>query len=208
MKKHAFCRRKSLATNELLCATLGVSALLLTVSGCTESSEKADPPAAVAAPETTSEVSKEIKERFPDYERKTSPDTVLDYRVEVGLRIGDLPEANVAQLAALLDALETNQAKARENPGEWTDGFMPLGANEREYEPSDSELYVSELGSRIQKVVATSTPEERAKAIDAAGRTDTVVEFGEIEFRHVDVIGSGRFFYASEPKPVRVELRS
>ena len=44
-------------------------------------------------------------------------------------------------------------------------------------------------------------------ALDEAGITATSVTYNAFSFRHVDAMGSGRFFYASEPKEVVVALR-
>ncbi|MDP6929381.1 MAG: DUF1080 domain-containing protein, partial [Planctomycetota bacterium] len=144
---------------------------------------------------------------FPDYKPKTGPDTLFEYRPRLGFNLPDLPKANLKELGALLKSLSGYQKKAAATPGKWVRGNIPLGADEREYEPSDSELLVSEIGSRIQKVLDGSSPDEVAKALASGNWKKKVVEFNVIGFRHVDVLGSGRFFYASEPRSVRLRLR-
>ena len=44
-------------------------------------------------------------------------------------------------------------------------------------------------------------------ALGAAGVTVTEVQYSRFEFRHVDVMGSGRFFYASKPIAASVLLK-
>ena len=39
-----------------------------------------------------------------------------------------------------------------------------------------------------------------------AGIAKRVLTYGKIEVWHVDVMGSGRFFYASKPAPTGIDL--
>jgi len=54
--------------------------------------------------------------------------------------------------------------------------------------------------------VARAGAEEVAATLARAGIEIDVVRYEAFTFRHVDVMGSGRFFYASEPIPTEVRL--
>ena len=141
---------------------------------------------------------------FGDYRPKTTPDTVRDYRPAIGQRIDELPPANPASLADLVRLLDQQAARARQKPGRWIGGNMILGADRREYKPSDEELLESEIGTRIREIV--SRPDATA-ALAKLRPKRAEVSFREITVRHADVMGSGRFFYASAPVRTRVSLR-
>jgi hypothetical protein len=149
-------------------------------------------------------VEDDAEEKFPDYEPKLSPDTVLDYRPEMAIGIGTLPPAELGSLPDLVRALELYAARARDNPGHWEDGQIMLGAEPTEYVPSDDELIASETGERIGQIVADTSPEDVEEALAAAGLTRDGANYDRFTFRHADVMGSGRFFFASPPEPVRV----
>ena len=145
--------------------------------------------------------------RFPDYTPKRTPDTMLDYRPDLQTRQDQLPPATLEALPVLLDAFETHQRLARQQPGEWVEGNVILGADPHEYHPSDEELLVSEIGKRIRLVVSGASKKDLSVILSRTGTSVREIIFGEISFRHVDVMGSGRFFYASEPKPIRIDFR-
>jgi hypothetical protein len=144
------------------------------------------------------------EEAFPGYEPKLTPDTVLDYRPELAIEIGALPPAELGSLPELIRALD--MVAARGEPGRWEDGRIMLGAEPTEYIPSDDELIVAEVGERIGQIVADTVPEDVEQTLAAAGITRRAADYGRFTFRHADVMGSGRFFYASPPEPVRVTL--
>jgi hypothetical protein len=139
------------------------------------------------------------EERFPDYKPKTSPDTVLDYRPQIGAELEKLPAAKLENLSRLLDLLEEYKQKSKQNPGRTEEGNVILGADPQEYVPSDDELVQSEIGKRIKQVVDAAAP-------GALKRKERQLEYGSITFRHVDVMGSGRFFYASSPTKTIISL--
>jgi hypothetical protein len=145
---------------------------------------------------------KTVEERFPDYRPKTSADTVLDYRPQISARLEKLPEASLGNLPGLIGLLEDYRKKSRRNPGKTEEGNVILGADPQEYVPSDEELIQSEIGERIRKVVQAASP----AALKKAKLTARQVEYGAITYRHVDVMGSGRFFYASSPTKTIISL--
>ncbi len=144
---------------------------------------------------------------FPDYQPKRSPDTILDYRGSLAGAVAGLPAADLEHLGQLIGALADHQGRAAKNPGTWVDGNMVLGADPKQYRPGDDELLVSELGARIAQVVAATPPAELTAALDRAKITERELTYGAISIRHVDAMGSGRFFYASAPVPTRIVLR-
>ncbi len=140
--------------------------------------------------------------RFPDYRPKASPDLATDYRPSIGSLLAALPPEDPASLPALLAALESAKADAERNPGRREPGHVGLGADPEEYVPSDAEIVASEIGERIRRVL-----ERAGAAAPAGGGAEGAVEYLLITYRHVDVMGSGRFTYASAPMPVRIPLR-
>jgi len=159
------------------------------------------------APSTRPDEGPSIQEHFPGYKLKTTPDTVFDFRPQLGDRVAKLPPAALESLPGLLDELVRRKALALKNPGEWREGSIPLGGDPQEYNPSDEELLVGELGNRIGQVVAAEKAEAVQRVLSAAGFNGTAVDYGRILFRHVDVMGSGRFFYASSPVIVVIQIK-
>ncbi len=141
----------------------------------------------------------ELELRFPGYKPKETPDTVLDYRPSLSGRIQEVPAADLASLPALLVELGRYQSLTAKNPGRWRTGSVALGADPSEYEPSDEELLAGELGDRLARVVAGEPQAAVREALAKSGFKETSVVYGRILFRHSDVMGSGRFFYASPP---------
>lgn len=136
---------------------------------------------------------------FPGYEPKTTPDSILDYRSQLAGELSKIPDPSLKTLPALINMLAEYQKRAEQNPGKWTHGHVGLGADPDQYVPSDEELMVSEIGKKIHVAIAFCSREELAAALTEAGISLKSIEFGLIRFRHVDVMGSGRFFYASNP---------
>ncbi len=151
-------------------------------------------------PSTTPEV------RFPGYEPKTSLDTALDLRPGLGSAFRALPPASLSELPKLLGLLDVAKEEAAKGPGRWVDGQIQLGADQRQYEPSDAELRAAEIGDRIRRVVGEASAEALRHVLSRAEITATKVEYKRFEFRHVHVMGSGRFTYASGPVATTVQL--
>ena len=168
--------------------------------GCTYSdSERAEPsePAAPAdqVPDSSHETMS-IEEQFPDYEPKLTPDTLLDYRPGLLASMPSLPEATAANLPKLIEMLEYWRAQAEANPGGFEPGNMPLGADAQQYEASDAELMWALAGERVAEVVK-GNPDELQKGLPPG--SELPLTYPVFVVRHVDVMGSGRFFYVSEP---------
>jgi len=143
---------------------------------------------------------------FGDYQPKTSPDTIADYAPQVLARVDEIAAAEPAGLPALIHALADVTRQAEQNPGTVREGNVILGADPEEYVPSEQELLEHALGDRIAQVVARSNARQVAGTLRKAGIAKRRLSYGRIEVRHVDVMGSGRFFYASPPVPTVIDL--
>ncbi len=139
-----------------------------------------------------------------EYRPKMTPDTVLDYRPAIAERVAKLPPVAVAALPALVRTLQQYKAVARRKPGQWTIGRIYLGANAREYWPSDAELLAAVVGNRIKKLLERASLGEIGRVLAEAGMKLAVITYNSFEYRHADVMGSRRYFYCSAPKPIRL----
>lgn len=141
-----------------------------------------------------------------EYRPKMSPDTVLDYRPAIAKQVAKLPRVAVAELPALVRSLEQYKAVARRKPGQWTIGRIYLGANAREYWPSDAELLAAVVGNRIKKLLERASLGEIGRVLTEAGIKLAVITYNSFEYRHTDVMGSRRYFYCSAPKPISLAV--
>ncbi|MFX1313102.1 MAG: hypothetical protein ACFFHD_10900 [Promethearchaeota archaeon] len=150
------------------------------------------------------------KDMFPDYEPKITPDTIEDYlrnpESEVFKILGEIKGVKLENLKQILTLFKKYQKKAKESPGKFQDGRIGLGANLKQYTPSEEELIVSELGKIIKNIIKIFP----VKKVDEYKKKEKIksqsIEFDEIYFRHVDVMGSGRYFYA-EKNEQKIEIR-
>ncbi|HEV7692015.1 MAG TPA: hypothetical protein VGO52_14360 [Hyphomonadaceae bacterium] len=133
---------------------------------------------------------------------KSTPDTVRDYRPAVSDQISALPP--VSDAAGLARSFLQWNGRASGSPGSYEAGAVQLGADERQYKPSDAELVAAEAGDRLSAAVngadqATKDAVNAVLGTDASGRA-----YKRFDYRHSDVMGSGRYFYASAPKDASV----
>ncbi|NVM20053.1 MAG: hypothetical protein HWN80_20295 [Candidatus Lokiarchaeota archaeon] len=141
------------------------------------------------------------KKRFPDYEPKNTPDTIEDYlrkpsKVYEILR--EIEEAPISKLDIVLSLFNKYKKKAIKSVGKFEKGNVAIGADSDQYYPSDEELIVSELGKRITQLVE-SYSRQQLKTLKLRYKImSQQIRFFEISFRHIDVMGSGRFFYADK----------
>ncbi len=145
--------------------------------------------------------------RFLDYRPKQTPDTALDYRPELSLAAGALPDFAAEDVAALADQMEKLITAARGKPGAFVQGNIALGANPQEYVPSDEELLAARFGDAFVELLNKIEGKEIEVSWDPAKLGDRTLIYYRFIYRHVDVMGSGRFFYASPPIPTALELR-
>jgi hypothetical protein len=65
---------------------------------------------------------------------------------------------------------------------------------------------VSVIGDRIAQVIREGPAAEVRRVLLRLEPAPAFVEYGAVAVRHVDVMGSGRFFYADPPRRRRVQL--
>lgn len=131
----------------------------------------------------------------------SGPATVTDFRSSVSGAIGALPP--VGDPAALAAAFADWRAKAAAAPGAFEAGQVQLGADAQEYSPSDAELVAAEAGDRLSAALRGADEATRTAVAAAIGNEQGYRRF---DFRRVDVIGSGRYVYASPPREARLPL--
>lgn len=140
------------------------------------------------------------KDRFPDYEPKLSPDTVFDYLRDPNSKVfkilSEIDPPSLKNLNKTLDYFKKYKIEANKNPGSFQQGNVVLGADMDQYIPSEEEILVSELGKRIRKVIESSSNRELDNFKEEQEISSQIFIFHEVHFRHVDAMGSGRFFYA------------
>lgn len=127
--------------------------------------------------------------------------TVTDYRSSVSSDIAALPP--VSDPAALAIAFGDWRSRAAASPGAMEDGAIPLGADPKEYRPSDAELVAAEAGDRLSAALSGADEATKAAILAALGGDASYKRF---DYRNVDVMGSGRYFYASPPKSASLPL--
>ena len=148
------------------------------------------------------------KNLFPDYKPKLTPDTIEDYlrgASNVYDILSEVGESNSGNLKRIVKYFKKYVKKAIKNPGETRKGNIAIGADFNQFYPSKEELVASELGKMIEEIVNSHSRENFEKVKIQEGIKSQKIEFSEIYFRHVDVMGSGRFFYA-EKRPEKKKV--
>jgi hypothetical protein len=141
------------------------------------------------------EMKPDFENTFPDYQPKRSPDSILDFMPELAIEIAKLPTAQLDNLLELIQLLKIHQLRAQKKPGYWMEGNVILGANPQEYQPSPDELMVAEIGDRLQAMLNSEPKAEIKKVLLGEKIKVKLLEYTRFTFNHVDVMGSGRFFY-------------
>ncbi len=125
------------------------------------------------------------------------------YRPSLLLTPAGLEIADTATVAGMIERFETLAVAAAGNPGNWEDGNIALGANPREYVPSDEELMLALYAGQLHEFLLAHS---RDHLLDENGGRGWQSTYARFEIRHVDVMGTGRFFYASAPIPTHISL--
>jgi hypothetical protein len=148
------------------------------------------------------------EDMFPDYEPKRTPDTIFDYGLSPDSKVLEIFDKLEVKRSGLFPIMELKNLKvaiklfhkyaeeAEKNLGEYREGNVILGAPEKEYIPSEAALIVSELGKLIQNLLFNPPHEDVDAYKKKNGIKDQQLIYHEISFDHMDVMGSGRFFYA------------
>ncbi|MHA1683417.1 MAG: hypothetical protein ACTSUE_20935 [Promethearchaeota archaeon] len=156
---------------------------------------------------------------FPDYTPKQTSDTIFDYAgawcQKTGFdssilvkKVGGLSKPLLENLVSLLIEFRTYEEESKKYPGVYQSGNLILGAEEREYVPSEPEILLSEVGRRIEIILNTFSKEKIIEYTSLHNVGNKEIRFTRINYYHVDVMGSGRFFYAEKGQVVRLLLQS
>jgi hypothetical protein len=138
------------------------------------------------------------------YSPKLTPDTIIDFRPTLIDDFTELPDADENRLEHLLDLYQEYRLRAVKNPGNFVPGNMILGANKEDYQPTDDELILMELGERLWRVLG-SLPENAVRQVHQAyGSRIESITYKRFSFYHVDVMGTGRFFYVDRIEKIRL----
>ena len=81
---------------------------------------------------------------------------------------------------------------------------MQLGADAQEYRPSDAELVTAEAGDRLSAALNGADDATKVSVSAVLGPDPAARNYKRFDFRHSDVMGSGRYFYSSAPKDATV----
>jgi len=148
------------------------------------------------------------KNMFPDYQPKITPDTIEDYLKQpsnVYTILGEIGDPSINNLKTIITYFLKYKKAAENNPGGTQKGNVAIGADEDQYYPSEDELLISELGKLILRVTE-SYSKQQMKVLKLKHQIKAQrFSYSEITFRHVDVMGSGRFYYA-EKATVETEI--
>lgn len=140
------------------------------------------------------------------YQPRSTLDLAVEYRPGLRDKLRGLPSGS-GNLVALTRAYRDLRSRAAANPGRWEKGNIALGAEPREYVPSDDELLLADVGDSLVQLVERRGREKAIRELAAAGLPPDDIGFNSFAFRHADVMGTGRFYYASPPREVRLRLK-
>ena len=140
------------------------------------------------------------KNIFKDYTPKKTPDTLEDYlkkpnRYDI---LGEIGEPKIGDINNILAKFNEYKKKAKKKVGKYEEGNIAIGADQFQYYPSEEELIVSELGKIIEQLIESYSKQQLKTLKLRYGIKTQQIRFFDISFRHVDVMGSGRFFYADK----------
>jgi len=141
------------------------------------------------------------KNLFPDYKPKITPDTIEDYLRKPNIVykvLEEVGEPHISKLDQILALFNKYEKKAKKKVGKIEKGNVAIGADPDQYYPSNEELIVSELGKRIKQLIESYSQQQLKTLKLRYNIPSQHIRFFEITFRHVDLMGSGRFFYADK----------
>lgn len=141
------------------------------------------------------------KNTFPDYQPKISQDTLEDYLRKpsnVYRILGEIGKPSITHLKTIITHFSKHKNAAENNPGGTRKGNVAIGADVDQYYPSEDELLVSELGKLILQITESYSKQQMNTLKLKHQIKSQLFTYYEITFRHIDVMGSGRFFYADK----------
>jgi len=143
---------------------------------------------------------------FGDYQPKTTPDVLSDYIPGVYEKIKALPAAELQNIPGLLAEYRKYRQNVSRDRGKWVEGNDILGARPQEYQPSESEIMLCETGSRIKEIADNNSASSIREVLRGHSRLPKKIKFRKFEVIHMDVMGSGRFFYISNIEEIQFKL--
>ncbi|MFX1452013.1 MAG: hypothetical protein ACFFCM_14340 [Promethearchaeota archaeon] len=106
---------------------------------------------------------------------------------------------NIENFVDIIKEFKKYQKLALDKPGQIVPGNMILGAPAPNYyEPSEEEKRLAEIGSAIGTILPAINKKNVKKIAEQMVENDILVDqiiYQDIQFFHVDVVGSGRFVY-------------
>ena len=141
---------------------------------------------------------------FSGYHPKTTPDRVTDFMPQIAEKINKLPASELENLKKLTMLFKQFQKSVKKNKGQWIEGNPLLGGNEKEYSPTEDELILDEIGSRILEILNKIPKEDWEQIRKQQSLKTKKLRFTHFSFIHYDVMGSGRFFYVDKMKLVTI----
>jgi len=143
---------------------------------------------------------------FPDYVPKMTPDEMLDFMPELGDAFAHLPPAAAEHIAELVQQYKDYRKAVRRNPGIWIEGNPVLGGKLKEYQPSREELILSEIGERIRHIAEEEGSNGIKAIMKAQNAKKKKIKYKKFTFIHMDVMGSGRYYYVEEIEKMNLKL--
>ncbi|NVM00780.1 MAG: hypothetical protein HWN67_00470 [Candidatus Helarchaeota archaeon] len=106
---------------------------------------------------------------------------------------------NIENFVEIIKEFKKYQKLALDKPGKIVPGNMILGAPAPKYfEPSEEERRLAEIGRAIGMILPSINKKNVKKIAEQMVENDIFVDqiiYQDIQFYHVDVVGSGRFIY-------------
>ena len=140
------------------------------------------------------------------YQSKLSPDTLKDYlpygKIDFKKYFeiyNSLPSPELSNFTVLISLLKKYQKESQLNPGIYEEGNLLLGGSPKDYRPSGSELITAEIGQRLIQIFKNTEEIIMREYLKRNKFKNEKIEYYYFTFSHVDAMGSGRFYYSSEP---------
>jgi hypothetical protein len=143
---------------------------------------------------------------FNDYVPKMTADDLRDFMPGILPIVDDLPETKLDNLHLLVGLFKDYRKSAKKNPGVWKEGNLVLGAKEEEYHPSEDELLLAEVGERIRQIATEEGSQQVKATLKEHQAKKRKFKYKRFTFIHMDVMGSGRFFYVESIENVNLKL--
>lgn len=148
-----------------------------------------------------------VENIFPDYQPKRTPDTILDYMPELAEEYFKIPDASLENICELIKLFHIYRKQAAKHPGKWIEGNPILGAQPEEYQPTAEELLLGEIGDRINTIAKVNAHPAIMTRLAEGRIRPTRLKYQRFTFTHMDVMGSGRFFYVENLEKAEITLK-